>query len=106
MDERMIEQVLINLIKNALDAVQPSKEKVINLSCGKFNKEQVITVSDSGTGISKDQLDNIFIPFYSTRAEGSGIGLSFSQHVMRLHQGRINVRSNPGKGSQFQLVFK
>lgn len=107
MDERMIEQVLINLVKNALYAVRSTRDKVISLSCSKINnKGHLITVADNGTGITKDQLDNIFIPFYSTHGDGSGIGLSFSQHVMRLHQGRINVRTAPGKGSQFQLVFR
>ena len=56
--------------------------------------------------VANDQLDHIFIPFFSTREEGTGVGLSFAQHIMRLHQGRIHVISDPGKGSEFQLAFR
>jgi signal transduction histidine kinase len=65
----------------------------------------VIAVEDSGTGIPKEQLESIFIPFFSTKESGTGIGLSFSQHVMRLHQGHIRVSSVAEKGSVFQLIF-
>jgi two-component system nitrogen regulation sensor histidine kinase NtrY len=68
--------------------------------------EAIVAVKDNGAGIPEDQLEHIFIPFYSSRKQGTGVGLSFSQHVMRLHQGRIHVRSLPGKGSEFQLVFQ
>jgi len=106
LDERMIEQVLINLVKNAVDAVRNSAKKSIILSGSKVSEDLVISVADNGSGIPEDQIDNIFIPFYSTRSEGSGIGLSFSQHVMRLHGGYITVLSSPGTGSEFRLVFQ
>ena len=104
--ERMIEQVLINLVKNAVEAMRTEKSRSIILSGKRNNSHLIIAVRDSGTGIPEEQLESIFIPFYSTSSSGSGIGLSFSQHVMRLHSGHINVLSNPGKGSEFQLVFK
>ena len=56
-------------------------------------------------GIPEDQLDHIFIPFYSTREAGSGVGLSFSQHIMRMHKGRIHVRSRQDEGTEIQLIF-
>jgi nitrogen fixation/metabolism regulation signal transduction histidine kinase len=105
MDERMLEQVLINLVKNALEAVVSRAIRHITLSASANFKSTVIAVEDSGTGIPKEQLESIFIPFFSTKESGTGIGLSFSQHVMRLHQGHIRVSSVAEKGSVFQLIF-
>ena len=104
-DEQVIEQVLINLVKNAVEAVREAEDPGITLSARQQGKEAIISVSDNGQGIPADQLDHIFIPFYSTREDGTGVGLSFAQHVMRLHRGRIHVQSTPGQGSEFQLVF-
>ena len=105
MDERMIEQVLINLVKNATEALAQTAGPRITLSALHEEGHPIISVKDNGPGIPSDQLEHIFIPFYSTREEGSGIGLSFAQHVMRLHNGRIHVRSTKGKGSEFRLIF-
>ncbi|MFH0758580.1 MAG: ATP-binding protein [Bacteroidota bacterium] len=105
LDERMIEQVLINLVRNAVDALRSTENPFLTLSAWKGEDESFLAVKDNGAGIPEDQLDHIFIPFYSTREEGTGVGLSFSQHIMRLHHGRIHVHSTPGKGSEFQLIF-
>ncbi len=105
LDARMIEQVLINLVKNAMEAVSTRKTREITLSAIGRKKEVIISVEDTGTGIPAEQLDSIFMPFFSTKETGTGIGLSFSQHIMRLHGGYIRVRSKQGKGSVFQLVF-
>lgn len=105
MDARMIEQVLINLIKNALEAVRDQASREIILSVEQNKKEVAISVEDTGTGIPAEQMDSIFMPFFSTKEKGTGIGLSFSQHIMRLHGGYIRVSSSQGKGSVFQLVF-
>jgi signal transduction histidine kinase len=105
MDERMIEQVLINLVKNSLEALQDTTDPKLTLSATSSGEEAVLAVSDNGQGIPDDQLDHIFIPFYSTREEGSGVGLSFSQHIMRMHRGRIHVQSKAGEGTEIQLVF-
>ncbi|MCP4312278.1 MAG: GHKL domain-containing protein [Bacteroidetes bacterium] len=105
MDERLIEQVLINLVKNALEALSHTDQPTIRLSSWQKKGAFHLSVADNGTGIPPDQMDHIFIPFYSTREEGSGVGLSFAQHIMRLHSGRIHVTSSPGEGSEFQLVF-
>lgn len=105
MDERMIEQVLINLVKNSLDAVKEIKDPTIHILAEIRESSPVISVKDNGKGIEPDQLESIFIPFYSTKEGGNGIGLSFSQHVMRLHQGRMQVNSSPGHGSEFRLIF-
>ena len=89
----------------ALEALNESPHPVITLSAQESGKETVLVVKDNGKGIADDQLDHIFIPFYSTREEGSGVGLSFSQHIMRMHRGRIHVQSREGEGTEIQLVF-
>ncbi len=105
MDEKMIEQVLINLVKNAMEAVKSQPSRLITLSAKVNAKEVILSVEDSGNGIPLEQMGNIFIPFFSTKESGTGIGLSFSQHVMGLHSGQIRVSSTPGRGSVFQLHF-
>ena len=78
------------------------------LSLEAFKDEQGlvrITVSDNGAGINKEILEKIFLPFYSTRTKKSGIGLSLSQQIMMLHNARLEVQSEPGKGATFILVF-
>ncbi len=105
-DEGQISQVLINLIKNATQAVKhvenPTIKIVGNLS--KDNQPQ-ISVTDNGSGISEELLEQIFIPFFTTKENGSGIGLSISRQIMRNHRGNIRVVSEMGKGSQFVLEF-
>ena len=105
MDERMIEQVLINLVKNAMEALHTSTDPVLTLSARENGNETILAVTDNGPGIPEDQLEHIFIPFYSTKEAGSGVGLSFSQHIMRMHKGRIHVRSRQDEGTEIQLVF-
>jgi two-component system nitrogen regulation sensor histidine kinase NtrY len=105
MDERMIEQVLINLVKNAMEAVRGQTTRSITLAVVKTNKGVEISVEDTGTGISGEDMDSIFMPFFSTKERGTGVGLSFSQHVMRLHGGQIRVSSKTDKGSVFHLHF-
>ncbi|MCK5067563.1 MAG: GHKL domain-containing protein [Bacteroidales bacterium] len=105
LDAKMIEQVLINLVKNAMEAVKIQTTRSITLSATKTRKGTIFAVTDTGTGISKDHMESIFMPFFSTKEAGTGIGLSFSQHVMQLHHGFIRVSSTQGKGSVFQLVF-
>ena len=105
MDAKMIEQVLINLLRNAMEAVKNQSSRSITLSARRNQKEVILSVEDTGSGIPKDQMESIFVPFFSTRESGTGIGLSFSQHIMRMHGGQIRVSSTPDKGSVFQLIF-
>ncbi len=105
MDAKMIEQVLINLVKNAMEALKDQTSRVIALSARRDRDELILSVKDTGSGIPKDQMESIFVPFFSTRESGTGIGLSFSQHIMRMHGGQIRVSSIPGTGSEFQLIF-
>jgi two-component system nitrogen regulation sensor histidine kinase NtrY len=105
-DTNLIEQVLINLIVNAADAVKETASPRILLSAyiSPANKV-IIKVADNGIGISPDLMDKIFIPFFSTRKTGSGIGLSLCKQIMLLHKGNIKVQSVEGEGSAFFLFF-
>jgi signal transduction histidine kinase len=104
-DTSLIEQVLINLVVNAVEAVKDSTEPTITLSAATYNGRPLIRVADNGTGMSRDVMDNIFIPFFSTKKTGSGIGLSLCKQIMLLHKGNIQVQSIEGEGSAFLLHF-
>lgn len=105
-DRSMIEQVLINLIKNASEAVQEQPEPKIILRAYLDERSRIsIEVKDNGSGMTQEALTKIFIPFYSTKKSGSGIGLSLSRQIMRLHKGSISVQSELGKGTRFILRF-
>lgn len=105
-DKTMIEQVLINLIKNAIQSFDEQPTKLIELRA--FSSEKgnpVISVKDNGAGIDVEALEKIFIPFFSTKKTGSGIGLSLSKQIMRQHEGNITVKSKLGEGTEFLLRF-
>lgn len=105
-DASLIEQVLINLVVNAIEAVKDSAEPRITLSALPApNNRVVIKVADNGTGMSAELIENIFIPFFSTKKTGSGIGLSLCKQIMLLHKGNIQVQSIEGEGSAFLLHF-
>jgi two-component system nitrogen regulation sensor histidine kinase NtrY len=105
-DTNLLEQVLINLVVNAIDAVKERAEPLITLSAStSANGRPVIKVSDNGMGMSPEVMDNIFIPFFSTKKTGSGIGLSLCKQIMLLHKGNIQVQSVEGVGSSFILQF-
>lgn len=100
-DEQMLSQVLINVIRNAIDAAEEAKYKTIDISVKKVESHTEIHVTDYGKGITADELSKIFIPFYTTKENGSGIGLSLSRQIMRLHKGQITAVSNPGEFTTF-----
>jgi nitrogen fixation/metabolism regulation signal transduction histidine kinase len=105
-DENQISQVLINLTKNALQANEKNPEGKIRVSAG-FNSDHhpEIRVIDNGPGIPDEILEQVFVPFFTTRENGSGIGLSLSRQIMRLHGGSLQVRSVPGKETVFSMIF-
>lgn len=105
-DPELIEQVLINLLLNALQALQGQDDGSIGLFARMNARARpVIEVRDNGPGILKEVQEQIFIPFFTTKKEGSGIGLSLSRQIMRLHRGTILVRSDPGRETVFTLQF-
>lgn len=105
-DEELIEQVLINLIKNSIHALEGRKEGRIILKAILNKRGRVIMqVIDNGQGIIKEVLDKVFIPFFTTKQRGSGIGLSLSRQILRLHGGTISAYSEPEKETVFTLTF-
>jgi two-component system nitrogen regulation sensor histidine kinase NtrY len=105
-DSDLIEQVLINLVLNSIGALSNSAAPEIRLE-SEIDKSGgvLIHVIDNGPGIPEELYDKIFVPFFTTRKEGSGIGLSLSKQIMRLHKGGITVHSIPDKETVFTLRF-
>ena len=106
LDPTLIEQVLINLVRNSIHALEGRLDKRIEIKSYQDESATVIEVSDSGKGIPEKELKDIFIPFFSTKKDGSGIGLSLSKQIMSLHGGRIRVRSKVDEGTSFYLTFR
>jgi two-component system, NtrC family, nitrogen regulation sensor histidine kinase NtrY len=108
-DRSLIEHVLLNLVNNASDAIKTKNDSasgIIEITGSTGNDHHpVISVKDNGTGIPDELLDNIFIPFFTTKENGSGIGLSLSRQIMKLHGGTISVFSKPGVETVFSLLF-
>lgn len=102
-DYDLIEQVIINLLLNAIEAVKDIKNPKIRVKVTTKDSKQNIVVSDNGKGIEKEELEKIFIPFYTTKKEGSGIGLSLSRQILRLHKGTINVYSELNKRTDIKI---
>ena len=105
-DEELIEQVLINLVKNSIHALEKRTDGIIILKSF-FNKRgrPTIQVIDNGPGILPDVLDKVFIPFFTTKPKGSGIGLSLSRQILRLHGGTITAYSKPDTETVFSMTF-
>lgn len=105
-DPSLIEQVLINLIVNAMEAVKERENPRIVLSAEQtLAKKLILKVADNGSGMPEEVLEKIFIPFFSTKKNGSGIGLSLCKQIIMLHRGNIQVQSVEGKGTVFSMQF-
>jgi len=105
-DMELIENVIINLILNAIEAMEDIPAARLSLVAEKSELNQVhISVTDNGKGISDEVLEHIFLPYYSTKPNNSGIGLSLSQQIMMLHNARLEVTSKPGEGAIFTMIF-
>jgi signal transduction histidine kinase len=105
-DPALIEQVLINLCKNSVEAVTDIARPKIKLKAGTDGLgNPVVKVIDNGKGIAEDVAERIFIPFFTTKPEGSGIGLSLSRQIVRLHKATIGVASTPNERTVFKLRF-
>ncbi|WP_266203026.1 sensor histidine kinase [Pontibacter kalidii] len=104
-DVNLLEQVIINLILNAKRAVQGRPEPQVILAAAQENGRTTIEVQDNGSGIPEELLESIFIPFFTSHKDGSGIGLSLAKHIMLLHKGSIQVSSEEGVGTVFRLYF-
>ncbi len=104
-DRNLVEQVIINLVKNSIEATRDRIKREIRLESFEQNNKISIRVTDTGEGISLEESDKIFIPFYTSKEEGSGIGLSLSRQIMQLHNGSITFESKQGTKTEFILKF-
>jgi two-component system, NtrC family, nitrogen regulation sensor histidine kinase NtrY len=104
-DEKLIEQVVINLVQNAIQATGDTAKPMIWSRGYQTGKQVCLEISDNGKGIPGDMLDLVFTPFFTTRKDGSGIGLSLARQVMQMHHGSISVRSEEGSQTTFTLSF-
>jgi signal transduction histidine kinase len=105
-DQGLIEQVLINIFKNSIEAINGISIPKIELTAATDGLgNPVIKVLDNGKGIADEVAEKIFIPFFTTKQQGSGIGLSLSRQIMRQHKGTLSVSSTPGVETVFSLRF-
>jgi len=112
-DEKLIEQVIINLIKNAIQSLEASKQEAPNnwqarISIQMFANDthKIISISDNGLGINKEDNENIFLPFYTSKKDGTGVGLSMARQIMKMHNGNIHLDSKSFDKTEFRLSFK
>ena len=104
-DRWQVDQALINLIKNSRHALVNRENPTIILKSYMDKTGKYLSVEDNGTGIETKLLKEVFVPFFTTRDKGSGIGLSLTKQIMSLHNGRINIDSSPGSGTIVTLTF-
>jgi signal transduction histidine kinase len=102
-DGKLLEQVIINLVKNAIEAFEDAPDPTITMSAQSNNNQIIMEIADNGKGIPPDMLENIFVPFFTTKEKGSGIGLSLSRQIIRLHGGTMNVQSEPFSRTVFTI---
>ena len=104
-DEAQLKQVFINLMKNATEAMAYVKEPLIGVSVKRILHRVSIEIHNTGPAIPPEVMEKIFVPFYSTKPEGSGIGLSLSRQIVSNHGGQIGVESLEGKGTTFKVML-
>jgi two-component system sensor histidine kinase HydH len=104
-DPDRINQILLNLYLNAIDAMESGGELKVGFSSDGDGRQFIITVSDTGCGISAENLSQIFDPYFTTKSSGTGLGLAIAYNVIEAMGGRIKVKSNPGKGTTFRITI-
>jgi two-component system, NtrC family, nitrogen regulation sensor histidine kinase NtrY len=105
-DPELLEQAFINLVRNALDAVSATENPQITLSADLRERGQIaLTVQDNGCGMDADTLANMFVPFFTTKRGGSGIGMTLVRQIVHVNKGSIQVESLPGQGATITLLF-
>jgi two-component system, NtrC family, nitrogen regulation sensor histidine kinase NtrY len=104
-DPQLLEQAIINLVRNAADAVASVAQPCIDVTCQAHDGDVVINVADNGSGIAEEQREQVFVPFFTTKAGGSGIGLSLARQIALSHGGKLEVRGNQPQGSVFTIIL-
>ncbi|MGD9132028.1 MAG: ATP-binding protein [Desulfobacterales bacterium] len=105
LDENQIEQIFVNLLLNAVQAIEEKGVITVTSRMDKNRKKALIEIADTGSGISSENMAKIFEPFFSTKAKGTGLGLAVSYAIVKNHHGDINAFSKPGEGTRFVLEF-
>ncbi|WP_096086186.1 sensor histidine kinase [Agaribacterium haliotis] len=104
-DRQQLAQVLLNLVKNAIEAMETSAEAKLNIELRLRAAKTVLSVKDTGCGIEASMLEQIFVPFFTTKRHGSGVGLALTRQFMHAHAGQLAVHSNVGEGTRIELIF-
>ncbi len=105
-DPDLVDQALLNLLKNAIEAAEGSAQSLVSLSAGlDIQGRLVVTVADSGPGLPPELARQIFVPFFTTKPEGSGIGLPIVRQIMLAHGGTVEAVPGGENGAEFRLVF-
>jgi len=104
-DSDLFDQVLINIIKNGMEAVQKQKDGRIRLTVTENGHQVFIRITDNGAGIPEDKIDKIFIPFFTTKKNGTGVGLALCRQILQMHNATIAVSSYQGEGTTFTIVL-
>ena len=105
-DLKLVEQALINLVTNSIYALDGIDSPFIEINYRIDQNKLFLDVSDNGKGIEEDLIEKIFVPFFTTRKNGSGIGLTITRNIMKMHMGSLEVVSAPFEKTTFSLVFK
>ncbi|MBI1938972.1 MAG: GHKL domain-containing protein [Ignavibacteriales bacterium] len=105
LDEKILEEVFLNLILNAIEAMPKGGKLAVTVHAGENDNKVVINIADTGVGISEDNLNNIFEPFFTTKKDGTGFGLSFVQHSVDMHNGKVEVKSKLGYGTEVTIIL-
>jgi len=104
-DPDQIEQVLINIIKNAIEATEKTQNSMISIKAFMDHQAKTIEVCDNGEGVTPEDSEKIFVPFFTSKPSGTGIGLSLSRQIMQMHGGTLEYLPNKPEGSKFVLIF-
>ena len=106
-DEKLLNQVILNLVKNSIEALEEVSKGEIKIQVHKTEENRtLLTVKDNGEGISEEDLDKIFVPFFTTKEHGNGIGLSLSKQIIRKLSGSLTIHSKRGEGTEVRLVLQ
>jgi signal transduction histidine kinase len=106
-DPEQIEQVFINLLQNAIDATAKCASPEIHLNIETITDNRlIVTFSDNGKGMTNEEKDQVFIPYFTTKKKGTGIGMTISRQIIHNHQGNMEVYSEPGKGTEIRIIFR
>ena len=106
-DKVQLQQVMLNLLLNAFDAMKdcPPGERQVLIKTGQTAPKVKVSVGDRGIGLARDNIDKIFQPFYTTKREGLGMGLSISRSIIEAHGGRLWAENNPDRGATFYFTL-